>query len=1083
MIARGKKIYLCRPDLSVITQLNGVRTDEVEYSTHVKDFDELHIIVDRYITIDGELVESNGYELLDVYLNLYLEDIGYFQMQTPQTTNDGFKEFKNIVAYSLDKEWEQHDWVGFKVNTGEEDSLEQLAEDNINELGFAKEFVQFYRPDKHDLSLVHLLLTKMTGWSVRDEDIDPILWTKVNRFESDNSSIYALATSVIAPKVECIFLFDTINRRIKAISKERLNFYTFDTNVFIGFRNLASLVDINVDEDSVFTRLNVRGDNDLKFLDVNYGDMRAVDYSYFLHEPYMSSALVSKVQTWLDWRDNNREAYINLARQAAGLNEDIYETKYRVPNDGVDWSQWDNMTEELLQQNLRYYNAQLTYLQVSVDPNPAYDSDENYIPWRNSSNEIDHDRYLTSLYALANGYGGYYTYYEILNYIIPNIEIAIANLDVPEEDRQDYVTSYETNWDLYGIVELEAKRDDYNNRLDVLSNFSRPWSELSDDEKAEYMNSEDVYNSRGRTEYLQIVGYLGDEQTAGTLLYKLAQLNTELENYNTQLETVNGQIADMQSHASIEYEDWGFTADELTIISTLGHDTDYTNSNILTTSVDTAITTIDMERELYEDAISKLSELSQPQYRFSVDLDNLLNIPEFEGWQEKFKLLNFFRLGIRDDYSVKLRMIGYSYNPCDVTSDLTIEFSSMITSRSGRSDLTDLLNSEGNRSSKNSISIGTGNSTSDKEYIASLLEVITKNPIFRSSVSGIAGGYVNDYLAVAQIDVTRIVGEEADFRRLFARYIDADTIVADSATFTDLQADFLRAKLATFGTTSTQDSYTVNLTALNATADTTFAKNVIASKITVGDLATYSATAQQIVLISANNEPAIAFQNATQQFYDSDGNVRVQIGQDGNGDFNFVIVGADGTTALFNENGITQGGVPDGTIINDMLADDSTDAQGNRTGISREKLGFDIIEPNAQGGVDITQIYDGQGGLWGTQYTSFKQSTEDSLAEINSKKMYRVIIESNNGNIFKNGDINCTLSCKVFSWDDDITDDINAANFTWTRKSNDTAADVLWNASHSGGTKSITLTPSDVYGRSVFYCTVTLPDGSSVTGS
>lgn len=996
MIARGKKIYLCRPDLSIITELNGVRTDEVDYSTHVKDFDELNITVDRYISVDGELVESNGYELLDVYLNLYLEDIGYFQMQTPQTTNDGFKETKTITAYSLDKEWEQHDWVDFKVNTGEEDSLEQLAEDNINELGFAKEFVQFYRPDKQDLSLVHLLLTKMTGWSVRDEDIDPVLWTKVNRFESDNSSIYALATSVIAPKVECIFIFDTINRRVKAVSKERLNDYTYDTNVFIGFRNLASLVDIDVDEDSVYTRFNVRGDNDLKFLDVNYGDMRAVDYSYFLHEPYMSDDLVTKVQTWLEWRDEHRDDYIDLSKRAAGLNEDIYEVKYRVPDDGVDWSQWDNMTEELLNKNLGYYNAELTFLQVSVDPNPIYDSQGNYIPWKNQYGNVDHDRYLQSLYALANGYGGYYTYYEILNYIIPNIEIAISNLDEPEDEKQDYVKTYETNWDLYGIIELEGKRDDYKNRLDMLSNYSKPWSSLTDDEKAIYMNSEERYNSSGRTEYLEISGYLGSAQTSGTLLYKLNQLNNQLNNYQSQLDNVDEQIADMQAHASIDYEDWEFTEDELSIMSTLGHDTDYTNSNILTTSVDTTITTIDMEKELYEDAISKLSEVSQPQYRFTVNLDNLLNIPEFDGWKERFQLLNFFRLGIRDDYSVKLRMIGFSYNPCDITSDLSIEFSSMITSRSGRSDLTDLLNSEGNRGSKNSISIGTGNSDADKEYLTSLLNLITKNAIFKNSVANIAGGtvvsanidtaeigtLVSDYIKVAKIDVTNITGDELDFRTIIARYIDADSIVADSASFIDLQTDFLKAKTAVFGSTASQDTYTINLTATNTTVDTNFAKSVIASKITVGDLATHTATADQIVLISENGDPAIAFQNATQQFYDANGNVRVQIGQDGNGDFNFVVVGADGTTALFDSTGITQNGVPTGTIINRMIADDMVDSQGNRTGISKSKLAFDVLEPNAYGGIDITKVYDGANNWFGTEYQSFKTGTNSAISTL-----------------------------------------------------------------------------------------------------
>ena len=44
-----------------------------------------------------------------------------------------------------------------------------------------------------------------------------------------------------------------------------------------------------------------------------------------------------------------------------------------------------------------------------------------------------------------------------------------------------------------------------------------------------------------------------------------------------------------------------------------------------------------------------------------------------------------------------------------------------------------------------------------------------------------------------------------------------------------------------------------------------------------------NALANQIVLISKDNKPTIAFQESTQQFYDSKGNVRVQIGMDGKG--------------------------------------------------------------------------------------------------------------------------------------------------------------------------------------------------------
>lgn len=177
---------------------------------------------------------------------------------------------------------------------------------------------------------------------------------------------------------------------------------------------------------------------------------------------------------------------------------------------------------------------------------------------------------------------------------------------------------------------------------------------------------------------------------------------------------------------------------------------------------------------------------------------------------------------------------------------------------------------------------------------------------------------------------------------------------------------------------------------------------------------------------------------------------------------------------MFNENGITQSGIPNSTIVNNMIHDST---------IEKGKLNFPIVDANPDGTINITQIKDGTGGDFGVEYTTFKQNTSDAIDDINSKKMYRVVIESDNGNIFKNGDVNCTLRCRVYSWDDDVTDDINAAYFTWTRKSKNAADDTRWNTNHSGGTKTLTITPSDVYGRSVFYCTVTLPDGSTVTGN
>ena len=148
MLESGKRIYLCQPGNKLMTQLNGVQIDTVQCSEHLKDFWELSFVVDRYVTTeDGTEIVSNGYEDLGVYMELYLEDIGYFQMQEPVTSNDGFQETKSIQAYDISKEFQDKALTGILINKGTTDSLEYLAANNVDELGFAKKYIILYRSD------------------------------------------------------------------------------------------------------------------------------------------------------------------------------------------------------------------------------------------------------------------------------------------------------------------------------------------------------------------------------------------------------------------------------------------------------------------------------------------------------------------------------------------------------------------------------------------------------------------------------------------------------------------------------------------------------------------------------------------------------------------------------------------------------------------------------------------------------------------------------------------------------------------------------------------------------------------------
>jgi len=95
------------------------------------------------------------------------------------------------------------------------------------------------------------------------------------------------------------------------------------------------------------------------------------------------------------------------------------------------------------------------------------------------------------------------------------------------------------------------------------------------------------------------------------------------------------------------------------------------------------------------------------------------------------------------------------------------------------------------------------------------------------------------------------------------------------------------------------------------------------------------------------------------------------------------------------------------------------------------------------------------------------------VEEISSSKMYRTEIVVNGVSIFRDKSQQSVMSCRVYSWDKDITDTLLASAFNWHRNSGNSTADAEWNAAHQG-MKSVTIRTEDVTDNASFYCEVTI---------
>ena len=104
--------------------------------------------------------------------------------------------------------------------------------------------------------------------------------------------------------------------------------------------------------------------------------------------------------------------------------------------------------------------------------------------------------------------------------------------------------------------------------------------------------------------------------------------------------------------------------------------------------------------------------------------------------------------------------------------------------------------------------------------------------------------------------------------------------------------------------------------------------------------------------------------------------------------------------------------------------------------------------------------------------TNGKERATQDVTVFNVDETMDVQIISENGLLFKNGIIQTTLKAIVYRGKDNITDSLDANQFRWTKTLSDGTPDEDWNNRHAGGTKSITVTASDIYRRATFNCEI-----------
>lgn len=395
-------------------------------------------------------------------------------------------------------------------------------------------------------------------------------------------------------------------------------------------------------------------------------------------------------------------------------------------------------------------------------------------------------------------------------------------------------------------------------------------------------------------------------------------------------------------------------------------------------------------------------------------------------------------------------------NTCEI-SNTKLSFDDIQKQQQETTDIVNNITEDDGTVSESAISTAVAHLVADKADIQDLNVISARIGTLEVNRATI------DQLNATNATIVTLLAADATINSILINKANIADLNATNANISSLDATVANIKTLISGNLTSANIQSLVLTSSKVTVDNGFIKNAMIESLDVTKINAGTINTNKISVSSADGGLVIA--GATQQFKDKNNNVRLQLGQDATGNFNFILRAQDGTTTLIDGYGIKENAIADGLIKTDMVADEA---------VTRDKINYSsfITGFNADTNTDYIKASKVAIDLEGQSLDVAFNNISTTVEDINSKKMYRVEIISSSGNIFKNGDISTVLSARVYSWDEDITDAIDANKFRWTRVSNDTNSDNAWNTAHFGGTKQITVTQNDVYVKATFDCEI-----------
>lgn len=1006
---KKSRIFLCEPNKEKICQLD---TSNTQGTFKFNGLSELSFDVARTYNdlLTGEIKINPYYDKIEAIRLIYVEGIGYFELQAPELVGDGIKEIKSCTAYSLEYVLSQKYLEDFYINTGKTDSVEVIYAGNNHIVP-----VSLYNPSKKGLSLLHLILEKVYGWTIGH--VDSSLQKLCRSFEVDRQSVYDFLMNEVCQKFNCYIVFDTVNSTIniyaesltsKFIGNGSTKIFTisppfaevktvsvggykttkwtynastgvltlndapasgemvevvdgaltqWETDVFVTYDNLSREIKIDYDADSIKTVLTVSYGDDENIREVNLGLPYITDLSYYYNPEWMGQDLYEAYGKYLQKSNQHQNQYTSNSQKMVEFANYIDFEENRL---SLQYSLVNSVNEETIGTYYVRGGTSPNYYYVEVSLPTDYNANVDY--YSMNTTNLNEEK-VSDLYTVLKLYfnnedeatakhNGWETEYDSLRIAFEFMKTEFNELFFAlKSETGDRTTSYSVEAALLKFFKAMWREI---GRTPLKALYYEPYK------KVQITNMEAGWSNKSSVNYgyyYPVVILLKSIEKA------IAERDVTINSYQQQYKSYQNANIVISNDMLLSNN---FTPDQLVKLNAFLREDEVHYEDIVSTGQDSIADTFKVKQDAMESGRIELQKLCQPQLQFAMSMANIYALPEFEPIIEQFQLGNMIKVGIRPDYIKQSRLLQVNIN-FDDFSDFSCEFGDLVSLRTQSDIHADLL--------KNALSAG--------KSVASNASYWTKGSDKANNIDlRLEEGLLNSIEALKSIDGTQNA------------YIDKYGIHLEVVNPETGEVGDKRVWMVNNQIVFTDDGFKTSKSVLG--------------EFTIDGVSYYGLLAQAVIA------------------------------------------------------GLVEGSeIKGGTIQIGEYIDDNGDV----------RYAFEVTEDG------VVKMHAGGNTIDGYATTDDLQSVKNEVDAINSSKMYKVEIVTDSSTVISTATDKATLTCRVYSWDTDITNTLDASYFDWKRISTNASQDAIWNAMpEHQNTKSITIDADDVVGNSSFICEVDLPE-------